>query len=149
MRRKSLHVASIIMRTSSAVSKRSRIEDTARGTRSEHFSRNFHISNLALTDKGITNTIYSFLNKNFLDKDSMLNVKKCTHRVSNKCCSKRNSINGSYIDTQYFLVWKIFFSRNMSTQRNSATAEWFGGQKYKTWEVAKLLPIWARLPGTC
>ena len=45
------------MRTSSAVLKRSRIEDTARGTWSEHFSKNFHMSNLALTDKGITNTI--------------------------------------------------------------------------------------------
>ena len=45
------------MRISSAVSKPSRIEDTARGTWSKHFSKNFHISNLALTDKGISNTI--------------------------------------------------------------------------------------------
>ena len=48
------------MRTSSAASKHSRMKSTTRGTWSEHFNRNIHISNLALTDKGITNTIYSF-----------------------------------------------------------------------------------------
>ena len=48
------------MRTSSAASKHSRMENTTRGTWSEHFNRNIHISNLALTDKGITNTMYSF-----------------------------------------------------------------------------------------
>ena len=92
------------MRTSSAGSKQTRTKNTTRGTSSEHFSRNIPICNLALTDKGITNTIYSLKKKLFLDKISMLNVKKCTHKVSNKRCSKRNSINGSYIDTQYFLL---------------------------------------------
>ena len=93
------------MRTSSAASKHSRMENTTRGTWSEHFNRNIHISNLALTDKGITNAIYSFFFfLLFLDTNVMLNVKKCTHKVSNKRCSKRNSINGSYIDTQYFLL---------------------------------------------
>ena len=48
------------MRTSSAASKHSRMENTTRGTWSEHFNRNIHISNLALTDKGITNTICIF-----------------------------------------------------------------------------------------
>ena len=48
------------MRTSSAGSKQSRSKNTTRGTSSEHFSRNIPICNLALTDKGITNTIYSF-----------------------------------------------------------------------------------------
>ena len=51
------------MRTSSAASKHSRMESTTRGTWSEHFNRNIHISNLALTDKGITNTIYSLKKK--------------------------------------------------------------------------------------
>ena len=53
------------MRTTSAAPKQSRIENTTRGTWSEHFSRNFHISNLALTEKGITNTIYSFVKTTF------------------------------------------------------------------------------------
>ena len=53
------------MRTSSAASKHSRMKSTTRGTWSEHFNRNIHISNLALTDKGITNTIYSFFRKFF------------------------------------------------------------------------------------
>ena len=53
------------MRTSSTASKQSRIKSTTRGTWSEYFSRKIHLSNLALTDKGIINTIYSFFKKTF------------------------------------------------------------------------------------
>ena len=49
------------MKMASVNSKRSRIDGTTRGTRSQHFSRNFHYSNLAPIQKGITNTILCLL----------------------------------------------------------------------------------------